>query len=198
MIVASVLALSCAERGTNAEERASPEPLGHADRTLVIARQDEKAADDIEQALSERWQSVATIVDDSARPFASMASVLRERGLADPEGGLPAGVFSDRAARRRYFAALLLGWTAEPAALRIAARVEAQRLASLSAAHAELPDVEQRLALDVLARAASDRLHAFCQRLAALGGACSDTAERSSSELGPRSANERRSTASAS
>lgn len=193
VVFACSLALSCEDVETNPELPAVPEQPAHADVALVRAREDERVADAVEQALSQRWPSIATVVHDTAHPLASTEDVLRERGLPDPEAGLPDGVFSTPAAHRRYFAGLLLGWMAEPAALTVAARVEAQRLGSLSAAHAELPDVDQRLAMDALARASSDRLHAFCRRLSALGVPCSGAVlEQGPITLKPRAALEPR------
>ncbi len=173
-VVAVLLALSWPWLGAHAQasKRDAPE---HADAALARAREDEKLTEDVEQALSQRWPNLAVILQDTQHPLRTTADVLHGRGLPDLEGGLPAGVFSRNAARRRYFAALWLGWPTEVNALSVVARLEASRLASLLAARAELPDVEQRLTLDELARASSERLHAVCERFSALGGACAKT-----------------------
>jgi hypothetical protein len=173
--LALLLALGCAHLTAPTQAQTSEhEEAKHADAALAQVREDEKLADDVELALGQRWQGIAAILQGSTQPLPSSEDVLRARGLPDPEAGLAAGVFSRAAVRRRYFVALWLGWQTEASAMTVAARLEANRLASLLAARDELPDVEQRLVLDQRARAASDRLHALCQRLSTLGGACSD------------------------
>jgi hypothetical protein len=184
------LVLGCADPESIVSELRQSEPSAHADRGLAIARQDEKLADDVERVLAERWPAVAASLREAADPLVSTEQVLRERGVPDPEAGLPDGVFSASALRRSYFAALMVGWGTERGALSVVARVEAQRLASLGAARAELPDVDQRLVLDRLERAASDRLQGLCRRLSALGAGCSEAAlGRGISEKTPRSPN---------
>lgn len=162
--------LGCASAPTDWD--APPQTGAVIDSSLARARRAEKLATDTELALGERWPAVAAVVVDRVLPLRSLDELLRERGVPDDEAGYAQGEFSDPAAGRLYFAALLLGWPTEAAALRVATRLEAQEMASLESARAELADVDGRLALDALAQASSARVHGFCQRLAALSQTC--------------------------
>jgi len=150
---------------------------------LATAREDEKLADDVECALRERWPVVDEILRKTSRPIVTLAEVLEERGMFDAEANLPEGVFSDDATRRRYFAAVLLGWSSEPTAMKVAVRIEARRLASLYAARAELSEVDERVVLDQLVRRSSERLHGFCKELPKYGSACSDLLDEHGREV---------------
>jgi hypothetical protein len=165
--------ISCDRTDTPAELAASaPAPTSQADERLLLAREADKLADDVAYALSERWPGLAEVVSSSARPLVSLADILAERGLPDLQDGLPTGVYDAYGTQQRYFAAVLLGGTSEIAGLKVAARLEAQRLTSLHGARAALPSVEQRLSLDRLARSSSERLQGLCQRLSELGASC--------------------------
>ena len=170
---AAGVALPCQPAGGGSSERdfAAPGPQPDAEEdeeaTLIFMREEEKLARDVYLGMADEWglSIFENIAESEQRHMDAVLELLDDRGIGDPVGDNPFGVFSDDSLQVLYEELIARGAESPDEALLVGATIEDLDIRDLRSAIAASSDGDVERVLGNLERASRNHLRAFSRQL---------------------------------